>query len=217
VPSAISGGTAIVYDETKPQVWTVPLHDEIVPKLSVHVPRAGYIVDGGFAPLVARVLDAHGIKYRPVTGTLAVEAFRATKVTTQPTFEGHARQTFEGAWARETRALDRGAIFIPIAQPLARLIVNLCDPAAADSLAQWGELATAFERKEYIETYVVEEAARDLLARDPALRARWEAALAADPALAGSAQARLDWFYKLLPSWDDRFNLLPIYRVDAAP
>ena len=214
--SDISGGTWIVYDETKPQIWNVPLRDELVPKISVRVPKAGYVVEGGFARDVAAVLDRHGIRYQRIAGEprVDVEAFRATKVTVQPLFEGRPRMQLEGKWARETRTLDRGAIFVPIAQDSARLIVQLLDPAGPDSLAQWGELATAFERKEYMESYVAEEQARAMLARDPTLRADFDAALAADPALAASSQARLDWFYKHHPSWDERLNLLPIYRVD---
>ena len=46
-----------------PQIWKVPLRDELVPAVTVTAPRAGYIVDGGFAPLVAALLDAHGIRY----------------------------------------------------------------------------------------------------------------------------------------------------------
>ncbi|MGE5183640.1 MAG: M14 family zinc carboxypeptidase [Acidobacteriota bacterium] len=217
-PSEISGGTWIVYDETRPQIWHVPLRDELVPKVSVRVPKAGYVVDGGYAQQIAAVLDRHGIRYSRIAGEPRgeLEVFRATKVSVQPLFEGHPRMQLEGAWARETRTLDRGAIFVPIAQPSARLIVHLLDPAGPDSLAQWGELATAFERKEYMESYVAEEQARAMLAADPKLRAEFDAALAADPALAASPKARLDWFYQRHPSWDERMNLLPIYRADRA-
>jgi hypothetical protein len=218
-PSEVSGGTWIVYDEARPQIWSVPLRDELVPKTSAHVPRAGYIVDGGFAARVVEVLDAHGVRYERVSGTprLAVEAYRASKVTPQPLFEGHARLQLDGAWGHETRTLDRSAIFVPVRQPGARLIVQLFDPVAPDSLAQWGILATAFEQKEYMESYVAEEAARSLLESDPALRARFDAALAADPALAKDPAKRLDWFYRLHSAWDERTNLWPIYRVDDPP
>jgi len=217
--SDVSGGTWIVYDETRPEIWNVPLRDELVPKVVASVPRAGYIVDGGFAADVAAVLDRHGIAYTRIAGRprLDVVAFRATEVTTLPVFEGRAREQLDGAWARETRTLDLGAIFVPIAQPNARLIVQLLDPGGPDSLAQWGELASAFERKEYIESYVMEPLARDMMAKDPGLRARFDAALAADPALAQSPQQRLDWFYRRSPVWDERVNLLPIYKVDRAP
>jgi hypothetical protein len=48
---------------------------------------------------------------------------------------------------------------------------------------------------------------------DPSLRAKFEAALA-DPEFAKSPQKRLEWFYKRHPAWDERMNLVPIYRYD---
>ena len=218
-PSELSGEPWIVYDEAAPQRWKVPLYDELVPAVRVAAPRAGYIVDGGFAPLVARVLALHGIAYHPVRGEprLPVEAYRATKVTYQPPFEGRTRVALEGAWAPETRTLERGAIFVPIAQPLGRLVLHLLEPALPDSLAQWGHFNAAFERKEYMEPYVAEAAAREMLAKDPALRARFDADVAADPELAKSANRRLEWFYRRHPAWDERVNLLPVYRAAADP
>jgi hypothetical protein len=218
-PSELSTGTWIVYDEQTPQVWKVPLYEELLPAIRVTAPRAGYVVDGGFAPLVAQVLSHHGIAYAPVPGEprLAVEAFRATKVSHQPPFEGRTRAAIEGAWAPETRTLGRGAIFVPIAQPLGRLVLHLLDPALPDSLAQWGHFNVVFERKEYMEAYVAEEAARAMLAKDPSLRARLDADLAADPELARSPARRLDWFYRRHPSWDERVNLLPVYRTAVDP
>lgn len=213
-PSDISGANWLVYDETKPQIWHVPLHDEVVPKISVRVPAQGYIIDGGFAALLAPILEHHGITYEPISGTLDVEAYRAKTVTwPASSYEGHQRITLDGAWAHESRTLDRGAIFIPLKQSNVRLIVQLLDPAAPDSLVQWGFVNTAFERKEYMEPYVAEEVARELLAKDPTLRAKFDAALA-DPDFAKSPEKRLDFFYQLHPSWDERLNLVPIYRRD---
>src|SRR5262249_34237648 len=57
--SDISNGDWIVYDESKPVVWTVPLRDELVPAITIAAPRAGYVIDGGFAPQIAAVLDRH--------------------------------------------------------------------------------------------------------------------------------------------------------------
>jgi len=212
--SEISGGDWIVYDEHKPEIWRVPLYDELVPKVTIHVPRGGYLIDGGFAPVVAAVLDRHGLRYVRLTGEprVQVEAYRATKVTYQPPFEGRTPVLLEGAWAAETRTLERGAIFVPIDQPSARLVLHLLEPALPDSLVRWGLFNAVFERKEYMEPYVAEQVARDMLAADPSLQAAFDAALAADPELAKSPGRRLEWFYKRHPSWDERINLLPIYR-----
>ncbi len=210
--SDLTGGPWLVYDEKTPETWVVPLYDELLPSISVKVPTGGYIVDGGFAAVARRVLDAHGITYTTVDETpQAVEVFRATKVTFSPPYEGRTRAQPEGAWTAETRTLDRGAIFVPITQPHARLILHLFEPALPDSLVAWGMFNAAFERKEYIEPYVLEAAAREMLA-DPATRAAWDAALAADPGM--STNDRLAWFERRHPSWDERLNLVPVYRTE---
>ena len=42
-PSPISGEKGVRYDDTKPQVWKVPLFDEVRPKLTVPLPKGGYL------------------------------------------------------------------------------------------------------------------------------------------------------------------------------
>jgi hypothetical protein len=217
--SEISGAEWITYDEHKPEIWRVPLYDQLVPRGPIHVPRAGYIVDGGFAAQVAAVLDRHGLRHVPIAGQprLDVEAFRATKVTYQPPFEGKAPVALEGAWTSEARTLEQGAMFVPVDQPGARLVIHLLEPGLPDSVVQWGMFNAVFERKEYMEGYVLEQAARDMLAADPSLKAKFEEALAADPEMAGSPRKRLEWFYRRHPAWDERVNLVPIYRAQVAP
>ncbi|HEY0193402.1 MAG TPA: M14 family zinc carboxypeptidase [Kofleriaceae bacterium] len=217
--SELSGSDWIVYDEHAPQIWKLPLFDQLVAKTTIHVPRAGYLIDGGFARQVAAVLASHGLRYFRIAGEprAPLEVYRATKVSYQPPFEGRTPVVTEGAWTSETRTLQAGAIYVPIAQPGARLVLHLLEPALPDSLTAWGSFNAVFERKEYLESYVAEQAARDLLAADPTLQAKFDAALAADPAMAASPQRRLDWFYQRHASWDERVNLLPIYRVDAPP
>jgi hypothetical protein len=217
--SELTGGTWLVYDEKAPQIWKVPLFEELEPAISVDVPRGGYVIDGGFAKQIAAVLDRHGIRHVPIAGQpkLAVETFRAAGVKHSPPFEGRTRVTLEGAWRPETRTLDRGARFVPIAQPLARLVLHFFEPSLPDSFAQWGFFNAAFEQKEYLEPYMLEVEARRMLARDPKLRERYDAALLADPELAKHPHKKLQWFYKQHPAWDERVNLLPVYRLDHSP
>ena len=79
-----------------------------------------------------------------------------------------------------------------------------------------GFFNSVFERKEYMEDYVAEEEARKMLTADPALRADFQARLL-DPAFAKSPEARLDFFYQRHPAWDERVNLIPVYRVASSP
>ena len=218
-PSEISGGTWIVYDESRPEIWRVPLFDTLEPELTVTAPRAGYVVPAAHAAWVAAKLRLHGLRYQVLKAPrpgFAVEVFRADAVTFERSYEGRTPAKVKGAFRPERRDLLAGALFVPIAQPRARLLLHLFEPLAPDSLVSWGFFNSAFERKEYMEEYVAEEEARKMLAADPALRAEFEARLL-DPAFAGDPHARLDFFYQRHPAWDERFNLVPIVRVAASP
>ena len=113
------------------------------------------------------------------------------------------------------RDIPAGSLIVPIAQPKARLIMTLLEPQAGDSYAAWGFFNIAFEPKEYMEPYVAEDVARDMLSRDSALAAQFKQKLATDPAFAKDPQARLDFFYKHHPSYDEQLNLYPILRISG--
>jgi hypothetical protein len=51
-----------------------------------------------------------------------------------------------------------------------------------------------------------------MLAADPALSAEFEAKLAADPKFAADPEARLDFFYRRTPYFDERYLLYPVLR-----
>ncbi|WP_233561943.1 M14 family zinc carboxypeptidase [Sorangium cellulosum] len=217
--SDISGGTWIRYDESRPEIWRVPLFDRLEPDLTVTAPAAGYVVPAAHAAWVADKLRLHGVRYELLPEArpgFAVEAFRADAVTFEPSFEGRTPVKLQGAFRPERLDLPRGSLFVPIAQPRAPLVLHLLEPLAPDSLVAWGFFNAAFERKEYMEAYVAEEEARKMLAADPALRAEFEARLR-DPAFAKDSAARLDFFYRRHPSWDERVNLVPVFRVAASP
>lgn len=218
--SDVSGMLMTHYDESKPQVWHVPLRDEVVDDLQVRAPGAGYVVPAAWAGQVAAKLDQHGIRYRKLDKAIAaapVETFRADKASfAAGSVESHQRLKVEGAWKPEPRALGKGALFVPISQPKARLVMAILEPQAPDSLLAWGEFNNAFERKEYMEEYVAEDVAREQMAKDPALAAAFRARVESDPAFAKNPHARLEFFARRHPSWDERLNLYPVMRTDSA-
>jgi hypothetical protein len=219
--SAISGSLVTRYDPTKPEIWHVPFKDTVIPKTTVQAPRGGYIVPAAYSAWVAEKLTLHGVRFEKLDKPAAdaqIETFRATKVSyAKAPFEGHTQMTFEGRWQPEKRAVPAGSLFVPIAQPNARLVLTLLEPQAPDSFAAWGFFNTAFEQKEYMEPYVAEQVGQDMLAHDPKVAGAFRKRLAEDREFAASPGARLDFFYRRSPSWDERLNLYPVYRVAAAP
>jgi len=220
-PSEISGSLVTRYDPGKPQVWHVPFYDTVVPKITVQAPRGGYVIPAAHAAWLAERLAVHGIAFdriaRPVANA-KVETFRASTVTfPKPLLEGHAMAELQGQWQEEKRDLPAGSLYVPIAQPAARLILALLEPRSPDSYAAWGLFNGAFEQKEYMEPYVAEQVGREMLASDPSAAAEFKKRLAEDADFAKDPQARLDFFYRRHPSWDDRYNLYPLYRTAAKP
>ncbi|ACG71361.1 peptidase M14 carboxypeptidase A [Anaeromyxobacter sp. K] len=218
--SPVLGKKVPRYDETRPEVWNVPVVDERVVTARARVPMGGWIVPAAHAGWVAGKLRLHGIAFERMASRRAaaqVEAFRATAVEVKAqSFEGRHQTALTGAWAPEARDLAAGWLWIPSAQPLAPLAAMLLDPAGPDAFVAWGAFATAFEKKEYIEDYVLEPWARALLARDPAVKAEFERRLA-DPAFAKDPAARLDFFWRRHPAHDEAYRLYPVLRADRRP
>ena len=182
-PSAISGALVTRYDDQHPALWHIPLFDEVRPKVSVVAPKGGYIIPAASTWLKDK-LDLHAIEYRmiDVSSRLPVQTFRARKFSTaSSTFEGHSMLNVEGTWQNESRDIPAGSLFVPIAQARSRLAMALLEPLDPDSFLSWGFFNAYFEHKEYMEAYVNEEVARQMLEKDPALKDEFTKRLASDP------------------------------------
>lgn len=216
--SAISGEPVTVYDPNTPQVWRVPFRDRVTPSLTVRAPLGGYVVPGAWAQDIGARLQLHGIAFEPVRApseAVRVEAFRASGIEfAAAPFEGRLRVALSGGWSRETQDIGAGALFVPIAQPRARLVMHLLEPQAPDSFAAWGFFNACFESKEYVEPYVAEQIAHELLAQHPHLGEQFARRLKDDAAFAANPTERREFFLRRHPSWDSRLNLYPVFRVD---
>src|SRR5690606_7003779 len=117
---------------------------------------------------VAAHLELHDVHFTRLAEPVRqadLETFRASAWTpAAASMEGRQRMALEGQWAGERRDVPAGSLFVPIAQPAARLVVALFEPQAPDSHAAWGRFNAHFERREYMESYVAEAVAREMLA-----------------------------------------------------
>ncbi|MFL5319668.1 MAG: M14 family metallopeptidase [Myxococcaceae bacterium] len=218
-PSEISGQKWIKYDEKKPQIWKVPLHDEMKTAVTALLPKSGWIVPAGYADRVAEKLRIHGFAFRVLDAPiekLTVSAYRATDAKFRPEpYEGRQVATLTGAWKDEPQSFSKNSIFIPVDQPGIALLAHLLEPNAPDSLCTWGLFNSAFEQKEYMEDYVAEEEARRMMAADPQLKAEFDKKVAEDASFAKDPKARLGFFYRRHPAFDARMNLYPVFKLNA--
>jgi len=196
-----------------PEPWSLP-HFLSEPTLTLVRPRA-YWVPGYRADLIER-LALHGVEMAALTEpkTVRVDMLRLTapKIASQAA-EGHVAITVKDVTTeRRDWVFAPGSVRVSTDQPLGDLVVLLLEPQSSESFFAWGMIPEVLTRVEYIEAYAIAPLADRMLAADAGLRAEFEARLAADPAFAKDAAARLAWFYERTPFYDDRYLLYPIGR-----
>jgi hypothetical protein len=211
--SEISNDLRVIYGR-EPLDLTIPMYQTFRVKTAV-APPLFYIVPGQWTEVIS-VLKAHGLDMKTLAAfvPIEVESYRFTNVTwPYGPFEGRYMPRFDVEPTVETRVFPPGSVVVPLAQPAGKVILNLLEPQAPDSLARWGFFNAIFEEKEYAEHYVLESLAREMLANDPDLQQEFEQLLALDPEFAASPAARLRFFYKRSPYWDPQMNLYPVGRI----
>jgi murein tripeptide amidase MpaA len=217
--SDVSNSEWIQYDPSKPRTYDIQNGNGLLPDATV-APPAAYVVPAQWTQVIDK-LDAHGIAYRRLghEATLKVQAYQLDKPqwAAKP-FEGHLmlRDFAQTAVAREV-ALPAGSVIVPMDQRAANVAMELLEPQAPDSLLRWGFLDAVFEPKEYGEPRVLEKLARDMMAKDPALKADFERRLREDAAFAASPSQRLFYFFERSPWYSaQNVGLYPVYRIDAS-
>jgi hypothetical protein len=211
--SEITGAEIVEYSD-RPMNVESRLYDRTRIAKAV-VPPAAYVVPPQWTEIIDR-LSWHGIEYFRLERAeqLEVDSYRFEEVTFPAgPYEGRLTPRFTVAPVHEARTFAAGSVVLPLNQKRAKLIVHLLEPEAPDSLVSWGFLNAIFERKEYAADYILEPIARRMLAEDPALKHEFEERLRTDAEFANNPGARLEFFYRRSPYWDQQHNVYPIGRL----
>jgi hypothetical protein len=216
-PSDISGDTWVQYDPKTPRDYTIENRNGLLPDISVK-PPAAYVVPAQWTDTIER-LAAHGIRFTRTSAPVTVRAegyqLDDPSWASKP-FERHLMlQSFRQTAAMREVVLPPGSAIVPLDQRAANVAINLLEPEAPDSLLRWGFFNAVFEAKEYGEPRVLEALARQMMAKDPALRQAFEARLKADPKFAADKRARLFFFFERSPWYlVQHVGAYPVLRLD---
>jgi hypothetical protein len=217
--SDISGDIWTQYDPDTPKHFDIPNWRDLVATENVGLPAA-YAVPAGW-PQVIDKLREHGLRFELTKRIVKVSA-QSYQLDTprwaKAPFE--SRMMLEDFSVRDENAtaeLPPGSAIVPLDQRAANVAVHLLEPKAPDSLLRWGFLNAIFEQKESADARVLEKLARDMLAKDPAVKTEFEALLQNDKAFAASPQARLEFFYRRSPWYaTQHVGRYPILKLDTA-
>jgi len=223
--SGVSGAMWVRYTH---EPWNVSLPAQTGYKVTAEaVAPAAYIVPAQWTRVID-VLAAHQVEMTRTTADWSgvVETYRCAGMAWQgqpfegrhPTFNGEAQHDpgrfGSCALVREKMSFPAGSVVVRLNQRLSRVAMAWLEPAAPDSAMQWGFFDAVFEQKEYGEAYVLEELAREMMAKDPKLKAEFERKVGSDPAFAASPSARLEFFYERSPWFAaNRVGLYPVGRL----
>jgi hypothetical protein len=124
----------------RPRDYRLPYLAKAVPTRDRPLPSAGYILPPTQAEAAA-LLRRHGLRVERTRQPFraAAENFRIGSVELAKTiYQGHVAVTLTGAYETAESDFPAGSFFVPMAQPLARLIPVLLEPESIDSLSAWG-------------------------------------------------------------------------------
>ncbi len=211
--SAVSG--SLVTEWTgETVVQEIPVLSMTKPTPIAARPRA-YFVPVEWSLITDR-LELHGIEVERISEArdeeVTVYRLPGASLEGDP-FEGRARVK-PGAPVQEQRTITLlpGSAVVSTDQPLGDLAIVLLEPESVDSYFQWGFFLSVLQQTEYFEPYIMEPTAARMLEMDPELRSAFEEKILNDPEFAGSADARLRWFYEKTPYVDATYRLYPIAR-----
>jgi hypothetical protein len=128
----------------------------------VQVPRGWLIprphVDSGrYGPAIDR-LRWHGLQVQRVAADAEVDVERfviQSLSKTERAFQGHNEARLTGRFESAQLRVGEGALFIPAAQPLARLAFYLLEPESDDGLVTWNLIEAGLSAGETYPVYRV--------------------------------------------------------------
>jgi hypothetical protein len=213
--SAVSGLPRLFYDRSQPTDTVVPWMDRYEPSFIIEKPKA-YLIPQAWREVIARLkMDGVPMEVLRERSTFPVEYQRIEDFST-------VRSPYEGRYLHYgiststepgTYEARPGDALVPMGHPTDRLVMEILEPRASDSFFAWGFFDSVLQQKEYFSSYVFEDIAAELLAKDPALRKALAERKAADPAFAADARAQLDWVYKRSPYHEPGYRRYPVLRV----
>jgi len=214
--SEISGALWTQYSTIK-ETWPIELKRGTQLETDVELPHA-YLLPASWQVAIDK-LALHGVEMTRLSAPLTLQEARTYRfsdvIYAAAPFEGRVRiAKLKATESLETLSFPSGSVLVQINQRRAPLIAHLLEPSGPDSLVRMGYGDGFMVRGEYAEERVLEAKARELLKASPALQAQFEAELA-KPEFAGSAAARLDFFYRRLPHYDSHYLRYPVARLNA--
>ena len=214
VHSDLTDGIWVQFSD-KPKDYNLVLFNKLMQGAKAILPDA-YIIPVEWTNVISK-LKLHGIEYTtlPEAKEFEIKTYKFSNVSfANYPYEGRQMvQSFKMEEISMNKLYPAGSVIVSVDQRTAKLIAHLFEPEGPDSFLQWGFFNSIFERKEYVETYVMEKMAREMIKENPQLIEEYEQALKDNPEIYNNQWAKIFWFFERTPYWDQLKNLYPVGKI----
>lgn len=178
----------------KPVTFRMPIIGQTATE-TVRLPRAWW-VPAAQTEVIER-LRLHGIATETITAPrrLTLDRVRLIDPKVLQASEGRFPITAKFKHEAVEEDLPAGSVRVPADQPLGLLAAALLEPESQDSFLAWGFFPEMLAPAPNTDAFVLAALGDRLLATDPAVKARFDAKLKAEPGFAADPDARLAWLY----------------------
>ena len=215
-PSAISGKDRLYYDRKQPFTKKIPFYNDYKATKEVVIPSF-YVVPKSQWPIID-LLKLNGIEMQPLANDteIEVESYKiASYETSKSPYEGHyGHYNTVVTKSIEKIKFRKGDFMINTQQAGVKYLLETLEPEAIDSYFNWNFFDPILQQKENFSAYVFEDLAKEILDKDPKLKAEFEAKKKSDNSFAENGAWQLDWVYKHSPYYEKAHLQYPVYRLN---
>ena len=216
IDSKLTGQKRLFYDRSSPYEKDIPYRNRYLTDITVEKP-AYYVVPQGWHEILS-LLSRNGVAMKPIESdtSILVSAYQLTEYkTASMAYEGHYPH-YAVKVKKQTSELyfNAGDVLIPMDQPTNRFVIETLEPEAEDSYFKWNKFDMVLSRKEGFSSYVFEELAEEVLARDGKLAEEYRNKQQSDPEFAASRYSQLDWIYEKSVYREPAYLRYPVFRIE---
>ena len=213
--SAVSGKDRLYYDRKQPFTKNIPFYNDYKATKEVVIPSF-YVVPKSQWPIID-LLKLNGIEMQSLANDteIEVESYKiASYETSKSPYEGHYGH-YNTVVVKSTEKVQfrKGDLMINTQQAGVKYLMETLEPEAVDSYFNWNFFDPILQQKEYFSAYVFEDLAKEILDKNPKLKAEFETKKQEDKAFAENGPWQLDWVYKHSPYYEKAHLQYPVYRI----
>jgi hypothetical protein len=214
-PSDVSGKPRLFYDRAKPFTKNIPFYNDYKATKEVVIPGY-YVVPKSQWPIL-ELLKVNQIEMTEIKNdtVIEVESYKiADYKTSKNPYEGHyGHYNTVVTSSKEKVKFRKGDFLIKTQQKGVKYLLETLEPEAVDSYFNWNYFDPILQQKEYFSAYVFEDLAKEILDKNPTLKAEFEAKKKNEKDFAQNGNWQLDWIYKHSPYYEKAHLQYPVYRI----